>query len=63
MPAITRAVPMASGAVIVSPSRTTDEAMLSKGTPSMPIDPMTGGRARPTDTAAQVAIGPAKAPM
>ena len=55
MPAITSAVPIASGRVIGSPTRTTDEAMPSSGVPSMPSEPVTGGRARATETAAQVA--------
>ena len=52
-----------AAAVIGSSTSTTDEAMLSSGTPSMAIEPTTGGRARLTETAAQVAIGPAKAPI
>jgi hypothetical protein len=63
MPAMTSAVPIISGGVIGSFTSTSDEAMLSRGTPSMAIAPTTGGRARLTETAAQVAIGPAKAPM
>ena len=60
MPAITSIVPSTSGQVIGSPSRTTDEAMPSSGMPSMPSEPVTGGRARATETAAQVPVGPAK---
>jgi hypothetical protein len=63
IPAMTSAVPIASGAVIGSFTSTTEEAMLSSGTPSIAIEPTTGGRARLTETAAQVAIGPAKAPI
>ena len=38
-------------------------AMLRSGTPSKAIEASTGGRARLIETAAQVAMGPAKAPM
>ncbi len=62
IPAITSAVPTASGQVTGSPTRTTELAMASSGTPSMPSEPVTGGRARATETAAQVAVGPASTP-
>ena len=62
IPAITSVVPSTSGKVMGSPSRTTDEAMASNGMPSMPSDAVTGGSARATETAAQVAVGPATTP-
>src|SRR5258706_7008293 len=52
MPAITSIVPRTSGHVTASPSKTTDETMPKSGTPSMPSEPVTGGRARATETAA-----------
>ena len=63
IPAIISAVPSIRGRVIRSPTRTTDAAMPNSGVPSMPSEPVTGGSARATETAAQVPAGPANAPI
>src|SRR5262249_29716408 len=63
MPAITSMVPSTSDQVTASPISPAEAAMPISGVASMPSEPVTGGRARATETAAQVPAGPAKVPM